>query len=482
MMLLFTCALTERAREPAQRSKNNFFILVRFFKIEISGKDKHYEATNRVVQDFFLKYEGDFRRYGKTGVRRNGKNRHFFRYRDVTFAASSSTEHSMLPEFDNTGIAFQYRSDKELKRARFLFSSMGSPALTSIGMKLTGWAISWKLPVQGLIKSTLFDQFCGGENMTEAAHTADVIGKYGVRTILDYGVEGKESEAEFDRAVPEFVKAINYAATNKNIPFISLKVTGFARFALLEKIHSGATLNDSEKAEWKRIADRIDFICKAAHDKGIMVLVDAEESWIQQPVDDVTDEMMSRYNRERVIVFNTFQLYRHDRLVFLEQSYEKAKKSGYLLGAKLVRGAYMEKERTRAAEKGYPSPIQPDKASTDKDYDGAVHFCLQHLDGLAVFIGTHNEASCLKAAQYMTDQNIPASTNRVYFSQLFGMSDNISFNLAHEGYHVAKYLPYGPVKDVLPYLMRRAQENTSVAGQTGRELSLINKEMARRGI
>ncbi len=318
--------------------------------------------------------------------------------------------------------------------------------------------------------------------MEDAAKTAALLGKYGIGTILDYGVEGKESESDFDKAVPEFIKAIQYAATSKNIPFISLKITGFAYFALLEKIHSGTQLTDDEQAAWKRVHDRIDKICRSAADNNIMVLVDAEESWIQKPVDELTDVMMSRYNKNKVIVFNTFQLYRHDRLVFLQQSYETAKTKDYLLGAKLVRGAYMEKERKRASELGYQSPIQPNKEATDKDYDAATLFCLQHLDGLSLFIGTHNEASCLKAAKYMIDHNIPANTEKVYFSQLYGMSDNVSFNLAHEGYHVAKYLPYGPVKDVIPYLMRRAQENTSVAGQTGRELSLITKEIKRRGI
>lgn len=388
----------------------------------------------------------------------------------------------MLPEFNNTEIAFQYRSNKELKRAKFLFSSMGSPILTSVGMAMTKWAIDWNLPVQGLIKSTLFDQFCGGETMDEAAATAAVIGKYKVGTILDYGVEGKESEADFDTAVPEFIKAITYAAKNPNIPFISLKVTGFAYFALLEKKHSGETLTADEQAAWDRVYDRIGRICNAAASNNIMVLIDAEESWIQAPVDDLADAMMEKYNKTKVIVFNTFQLYRHDRLIFLKESYEKAHSKGYLLGAKLVRGAYMEKERNRAAEKGYRSPIQTDKEATDKDYDEAVLFCLKHLDGVALFVGTHNEISCLKVAKYMLDNNIPATTDRVYFSQLYGMSDNISFNLAHEGYHVAKYLPYGPVKDVLPYLMRRAQENTSVAGQTGRELALISKEIKRRNL
>lgn len=386
----------------------------------------------------------------------------------------------MLPQFDNTEVAFKYRSNKELKRARFLFSSMGSPILTQIGMALTKKAIEWHLPVKGLIRSTIFEQFCGGETMEEAAGTAALIGQYGVGVILDYGVEGKEGEAEFDKAVPEFIKAINYAASQKNIPFISVKITGFARFALLEKIHSGMALSAEENAEWQRVYNRINEICAAAKHAGTMVLIDAEESWIQQPVDDLTDAMMELYNTDKVSIFNTFQMYRHDRLTFLQKSFGRAVAKGYLLGAKLVRGAYMEKERTRAAEMGYASPIQPDKASADRDYDAAVLFCLQRLDKLAVFIGTHNEKSCLEAVRYMQEHNIPADHSRVYFSQLYGMSDNISFNLAHHKYQVAKYLPYGPVSDVLPYLMRRAQENTSVAGQTGRELSLINQEIRRR--
>ena len=386
----------------------------------------------------------------------------------------------MLPEFNNTEVAFKYRSNSELKKAKMMFSLMSSPSLTSMGIKMTQLALSWHLPVKGLIKSTLFSQFCGGETMEEAGKTADMLGKYGVGTILDYGVEGKESEAEFDKAVPEFIKAIKYASSNKSIPFVSVKVTGFARFGLLEKLHSGAALTESDKQERDRVLARFDKICGAAAEHNIMMLVDAEESWIQGPVDEMTDMMMEKYNRTRVVVYNTFQMYRHDRLVFLHQSYDRAQAKGYLLGAKLVRGAYMEKERNRAAEMGYQSPIQPDKQSCDKDYDAAVLFCLERLSGLAVFIGTHNEDSCLKAATYMETHAISPNTDKVYFSQLFGMSDNISFNLANSGYHVAKYLPYGPVGDVVPYLMRRAQENTSVAGQTGRELSLINQEVARR--
>jgi len=395
----------------------------------------------------------------------------------ITFAVLTK---SMLPHFDDTSIAFEYRSNKELKRAEFLFSSMSSPLLTKVGMGLTKWAMNWGLPIKGLIKRTIFQLFCGGETMEEAAETASMLAKYNVGIILDYGVEGKESEQEFDNAVPEFIKAINYAATQKNIPFISVKVTGFSRFALLEKLHKGDNLTTEEQEEWQRVQDRIQRICDAAFNAGIMVLIDAEESWIQQPVDDLTDAMMELYNKTKVTVFNTFQMYRHDRFEFLKVSHRKAGGKGYILGAKLVRGAYMEKERARAASLGYPSPIQPDKEATDKDYDEGVLYCLKHLNEIAVFIGTHNEKSCMLAAQYMEEHKLPPSHPHVYFSQLYGMSDNISFNLAHSGYHVAKYLPYGPVKDVIPYLMRRAQENTSVAGQTSRELSLIRKEIKRR--
>lgn len=386
----------------------------------------------------------------------------------------------MHPEFDNTEIAFQYRNNQGLKQARFLFSSMGSPLLTRIGTAFTGWAMKIGLPINGIIKKTIFRQFCGGETMEEAAETANMLNKYNVGVILDYGVEGKAGEAEYDNAVPEFVKAIKYASSQENIPFISVKVTGFGRFGLLEKIHAGEKLTEAEQQEWGRIYSRIDEICKAGLENDIMVLVDAEETWIQNPVNDLTDAMMKAYNKEKAIVYNTFQFYTTLALPFLKQSFEKAQAEGYILGAKLVRGAYMEKERGRAEEMGYPSPIQPDKISTDKDYDAAVLYCLERLGKMDVFIGTHNEASCMLAVKYMEDHKIPTREAHLYFSQLYGMSDNISFNLAHAGYHVAKYLPYGPVKDVIPYLMRRAQENTSVAGQTGRELALINKELKRR--
>ena len=386
----------------------------------------------------------------------------------------------MALSFDNTEVAFRYKNNKQLQQAHFLFSSMGSSLLTKLGIHATTAALKLHLPVEGIIKRTIFEQFCGGENLREVAKTADMLEHYGVGVALDYGVEGKQSEDDYDAAVPEFIKAIQYAATQKNIPFIPVKVTGFARFALLEKLHAKDALSDAEAKEWQRVQDRIDAICNVASDHGLMVLVDAEETWIQDPVDFLTDEMMARYNKERVVVFNTFQLYCHDRLPFLKTSYEKAQKDGYLLGAKLVRGAYMEKERKRAAELGYTDPIQKDKTATDKDYNEAVQFCLEHHDQIVTFIGTHNEDSCLIATNIMKEKGLDNNCTKVHFAQLFGMSDNITFNLANEGYLAAKYLPYGPVRDVIPYLMRRAQENTSVKGQTGRELGLIRKELQRR--
>ncbi len=385
-----------------------------------------------------------------------------------------------MTQFENTEIAFRYRSDKDLKLGNFLFGSMKHPFITKMGIAATKFSIMAHLPINRLVKSTIFRQFCGGENMQEAAQTADTISKYGVDVIFDYGVEGKESEEQFDKAVGEFLKAINFAATKKNIPFISLKVTGFARFELLEKIHRGEKLSSDESSEWQRVNDRIEKICAAAYRNKIMILIDAEETWIIEPVNILTEKMMEKFNKEKAYIFNTYQLYCHGTLEYLKESCEKAALKRYVLGAKLVRGAYMEKERARAAEKGYQDPIQPDKETTDRDYDDAVIYCLQNLGKLALFIGTHNEKSCLDAVKYMQEHNIKPGNTFVFFSQLYGMGDNISFNLAYEGYHVSKYLPYGPVQDVVPYLMRRAQENTSVAGQTTRELGLIKKEIARR--
>ena len=385
-----------------------------------------------------------------------------------------------IPQFDNTQIAFRHDSTGDLKKSAFLFKAMASPMLTKIGMSLTSMALRFHLPVKGLIKATLFKQFCGGETLAEAAATAQQLAGYNMGVALDYGVEGAEGEQAFDNAVVAFVAAVQYAATQPNIPFIALKVTGFAHFALLEKVHAGGLLTKEEDDEFQRSSDRVLTVCAAAEAANIHVLIDAEETWIQKPIDLIVNRAMAKHNTHSPIVYNTFQMYTHARLEFLRQSIAEAEKGGYMLGAKLVRGACMEKERARALAGNYESPIQPDKESTDRDYDTAVELCMKHLDKVGLFVGTHNEKSCLLAAKLAIEGHQEANNNHLWFSQLYGMSDNISFNLADAGFQVVKYLPYGPVEDVMPYLMRRAQENTSVAGQTSRELSLIQQELDRR--
>jgi proline dehydrogenase len=393
---------------------------------------------------------------------------------------------AMNISFDNTENAFAYKSNKELKSAKFLFSTMGYPWFVQLGTRLTPFIMKTGLPVHGIIRKTIFKQFVGGETLEETAGVGAVLGKYGVQVILDYGVEGKEGEDSFDHATEEFIRVINYAATQTNIPFISIKVTGLARFSLLQtlneapRLRSGIHDHEVEIDEWDRVRERMYAICEIAAEKNIGVLVDAEESWIQDPIDRLTMEMMEIFNKQKVVVYNTIQLYRHDRLHFLKLSHQIAQQQGFLLGVKLVRGAYMEKERARAKEMGYPSPIQPDKEASDKDYDLAVRYCIDHLDQIAVIIASHNEASNLLTAELLDQKNIPHNHPHIHFSQLYGMSDNITFNLAKEGFSVSKYLPFGPIRDVIPYLMRRAQENSSVSGQTGRELSLIKRELARR--
>ena len=400
--------------------------------------------------------------------------------------------------FENTAYAFAYKKNIELKKAYFLFSIMGKPWLVNFGLKFTPLAIKWKLPfTTPVIKNTIFQQFVGGETLEETAPVATKLGEYNVEVILDYGVEGgDDGEHGFDHSTQEFIRVIEYAATQPNIPFMSIKVTGFSRFELLQKIddlmHAGegslmkrytaaiTKLSDEEQVEWDRVKNRMLTIFQVAADKNIGVLVDAEESWIQDPVDALTILMMESFNKNKVVVYNTIQLYRHDRFTFLQDSYEAAAERNFILGAKLVRGAYMEKERRRAEEMNYSSPVQPDKFSTDKDYDAAVQFCLEHLNTIAVIIASHNERSNLLATEILQQKNIPLNNAHVHFSQLYGMSDNITFNLAKAGCSVSKYLPFGPIKDVIPYLMRRAQENSSVSGQTGRELGLIKKELARR--
>ena len=384
--------------------------------------------------------------------------------------------------FDNTEISFSGKSNKDLNRSYWLFKMVSNRTFVSIGKSLTTFAIQTHLPIKGLIKATIFKQFCGGETIEECDKAIKELAKFNIGTILDYSVEGKESEIDFDACSAETIATIAKAKNDKSIPFCVFKVTGMARFDLLEKVSSKIALSAPENLEFERIQNRVNAICKAANIAGVPVFIDAEESWIQEAIDELANQMMVLYNKEKAIVYNTYQLYRKDRLPYLKKSFEVAQQLNYFLGAKLVRGAYMEKERNRAIEKDYPSPIQETKENTDADYDSAVEFCTENISQIAICAGTHNENSSMKLADLMQKKNIPSDTKNIYFSQLLGMSDHISFNLANANFNVAKYVPYGPVNEVLPYLIRRAQENTSVKGQTGRELNLIMKEKARRNL
>lgn len=406
------------------------------------------------------------------------KNEHFRNEDIIIFTPLIETMPNV--SFDNLETAFASKSNNEINKAYWLFKAIGHPHLVKTGSQIAGWALKKHLPVKGLIKATIFKQFCGGENITDCALTVAHLGKFGVGSILDYSVEGKEEESEFDHSCEEILHTVQRANNDINIPFSVFKVTGLARFNLLEKVSAQINLSDAEGAEWKSVIDRVDRICREGFNLNVRVFIDAEESWIQHAIDQLAMLMMEKYNKEKAIIYNTIQMYRHDRLAFLETSYQQAIKNNYYLGLKIVRGAYMEKERARAIEKKYPSPIQPDKPSCDRDYNSALKFCISHLDKIAICAGTHNEESSLFLSQLMNEYNIDSNDERIYFSQLLGMSDHISFNLAKSGYRVAKYVPYGPVDAVLPYLTRRAEENTSLAGQMGRELALLVAEKKRR--
>ena len=384
--------------------------------------------------------------------------------------------------FENTEIAFRHSSNNALKRAYWLFKIINVNFLVKIGPPITNFAIKIGLPIKGLIKATIFNHFCGGETIAGCDHTIKNLAKGGVGTILDYSIEGEDDEQVFDHTRDEIIRTIERASGDKAVPITVFKVTGVGRFSLLEKLDAAQELTADEQKEWKKVQQRVLDICGKAFKLSIPVMIDAEETWIQKTIDLLALDMMNRFNKEKAIVYNTYQLYRHDKLQSIKDDYLQAVDEGFILGAKIVRGAYMEKERRRAAEQGYPSPIQPDKEAADKDYNAALKFCVDHIDRIAFVAGTHNEQSCQLLAELLRDKNIDPKNSHVYFSQLLGMSDNLSFNLANANYNVAKYVPYGPIKAVLPYLFRRAQENTAIAGQMSRELSLIVKEKRRRGI
>ncbi|TZF83742.1 proline dehydrogenase [Pedobacter sp. BS3] len=382
--------------------------------------------------------------------------------------------------FNNTQIAFQDKSVKELKTSYRIFKIISNPFLSRTGQKLVKWAVRVGLPVTSVIRSTVFKQFCGGEDIAGCEPAIARLANGGVGTILDYSVEGSQDEQSFSRTADEIIRIIKRAQHDERIPLAVFKISGIGRFELLKKVSAGESLTAAERAEWTKLNGRVSMICAAAEHAGVPVMIDAEESWIQPAIDKLATEMMKRFNRDKAVVYNTYQLYLRHKEESLKADIETARHSGYILGAKLVRGAYMEKERARATELGYPSPVYPDKDDTDNAYNKSLQYCIENLQQVALVAGTHNEENCMLLTRLMDLQRINKQHPHVYFAQLLGMADHISFNLAHAGYRVAKYMPYGPVKAVLPYLFRRAEENTSVTGHAKRELSLLSAELKRR--
>lgn len=386
------------------------------------------------------------------------------------------------PSFEDTQIAFAAKTNHQLRQSYWLFRLFSNNAISEFGTWATQLAFKWHLPITPLVKHTIFQQFVGGETLRDLAPSIKHLSEYGIKSILDYGVEGKSTEHDFDNTLKHLLQTLAYVKDKPDATIISAKITGLARFSLLEKLHAGQPLSTTEQAEYERVRHRVRQLCQAAAEANTGIFFDAEETWIQQPLDDLIEEMMQLHNRQRALVFNTYQLYRNDRLPHLKEHHHKAEANGYILGAKLVRGAYMEKERERAAKKGYPSPIHANKAAVDKDYNLALDYCLHHYEGISFCCATHNEESCQHLCQRVLELGIDRKHPHIFFSQLYGMGDHLTFNLAKAGFNSSKYMPYGPVREVVPYLVRRAQENSSVSGQVGRELGLLQREMKRRGL
>lgn len=383
-------------------------------------------------------------------------------------------------DFQDTATAFADKSDAQLREKYRLFKMLNSPFLNSLGSTAARFALSVGLPVEGIIKSTIFEQFCGGETIEECEGTVETLANARIGAILDYSVEGKSSEEDFDKTKDEIIHTIERAKDDPRIPFAVFKVTGIAPLGTLERLSAKKKLDAKSQAKCERIHNRVNEICELAYSNKQPVFIDAEDSWIQDAIDRLVHDMMDRYNREQPIVFNTIQLYRKDRLEFLKNARRQAKLDGYIYAAKLVRGAYMEKERERAADLGYPSPIHDTREATDNDYDAAIDYCLKHYEDMAFVAATHNEKSAQRLARLMHESGIAPNHPNIFFSQLYGMGDNISYVLGADGYNVSKYVPYGPVADAIPYLIRRAQENSSAAGHVSRELEMIDRELKRR--
>ena len=393
----------------------------------------------------------------------------------------------MKLDFSDTALAFQHASPADLRRARLLFGVLASPTLVSAGKSLSLWALKWRLPVKGLIRATVFRQFCGGETVAESRPAIQRLWNAKVGSILDYSVEGQTTDAAFDQTVEVALQTLALAAHEPGLSLGVFKMTGIAPHELLEHLSSGRELAPHEEEKLKKVRARIRRMAQFAAKSGRSLMIDAEETWIQGAIDQLAREAMMEFNTDRVVVMTTIQCYRVGRQDQLRADLDHAAEHGYCYGVKLVRGAYMEKERERAASMGYPSPIQHDKAHTDAEYDACLRLMLEAVGTpeqpgrVGIVVGTHNEESTRQAAEWLVARGWNPHEAPVWFAQLYGMSDFISFVLAHHGFRVAKYLPFGPIANVMPYLLRRAEENTSVAGQTGRELMMLRKETARRG-
>lgn len=382
--------------------------------------------------------------------------------------------------FENTEIAFRDQSNASLKQAYQLFKVMNNRRLVNIGKHLVNFAFAVHFPIEGIIRNTIYKHFVGGVSIEDCSKTIVRLARYNVDSILDYAQEGEESEDAFNATCREVIRTVEFAGNHKNLPFSVFKITGVARFDLLAKVSEQQPLTDEEREEFRSVEERVDAIFRRGFELDVPVLIDAEETWIQPVLDDMVMNLMSRYNKEKAIVQNTYQMYRHDSIERIKQHHRMALEGGFKFGLKIVRGAYMEKERNRAAERGYPSPIQPDKPATDRDFDDITRYFIEHLDSIDFMVATHNEESSLLLARLIDEYNLPRNHRGIYFSQLYGMSDHITYNLAEQGYNVAKYVPYGAVKTMMPYLFRRAEENSSVKGQTNRELKMIRTEIKRR--
>ena len=382
--------------------------------------------------------------------------------------------------FDNTKVAFAAKTDAALERAYFLFKLIANEPLVRIGSLVANFALKANLPVEGLIRATVFDHFCSGTTAKESIKVVNSLAEQGVYSVLDYSVEGAKEEISLDACLENTLSTIDLSAKSKHIPFTVFKPTGFGDPYLYQKVSRGHDLNDNDIAAWERIRKRFTRCCEAAKDNGVKLLIDAEESWLQPAINRLVEEMMEKFNTDEVIIFNTVQMYLKDRLHYLEEIAQKAKTKGFKVGIKIVRGAYMEKEAARALDKGYENPVCPSKKATDKNFNDGWRFIIDRLDIFSLYFGSHNEESTYAILNDMKKRKLAIDHQNIWFGQLYGMSDHISFNLAKAGFNVTKYLPFGPVKDVLPYLIRRAEENTSVAGQSIRELELIEKERKRR--